>query len=221
MSTTRPGLFVTFEGIDGSGKTTQLRLLAQRLGELGHEVVVSCEPGGTAIGKQIRKILLDANNQELAPTAELLLYFAARAQNVEELILPSLDAGKIVLVDRFTDSTLAYQAAGRGLGEEVVLQLDRIACRGLKPDVTFLIDIDVETSLARARARNEQTVGEEAGQTRMDEQTVEFHRRVAAAYERLAARAAERFRRIDGRTSVEEVAAQVWSAFSPLLEHVR
>src|SRR5271167_3168874 len=119
------GKFITFEGIDGSGKTTQMRLLAERLRAEGQVVFETVEPGGTAVGQQIRRILLDSANQDLRPTAELLLYFASRAQNVEQCILPALQAGKIVLCDRFTDSTLAYQGYARGLGAETVLALDR------------------------------------------------------------------------------------------------
>src|ERR1700737_4329868 len=118
------GLFITFEGPDGSGKSTQLRLLAERLRNNGYEVLESVEPGGTPIGVQIRRILLDSANRELSATAELLLMFAARAQNVEQWIMPALAEGKIVLSDRFTDSTLAYQGAARGLGREVVMQID-------------------------------------------------------------------------------------------------
>jgi dTMP kinase len=127
-------LFITFEGMDGSGKTTQLRRLAAHLRALGRAVLETAEPGGTAIGTKIRQILLDARNQALSPTAELLLYFASRAQNVDESIQPALDRGEIVLADRFTDSTLAYQACARGLGADVVLALDEIACRGLRPE---------------------------------------------------------------------------------------
>ena len=120
------GVFITFEGPDGSGKSTQARLLAARLRASGYRILESVEPGGTPIGRQIRRILLDPANQELCPTAELLLMFAARAQNVEQWILPALAEGKIVLSDRFTDSTIAYQGAGRNLGFETVLDVDRI-----------------------------------------------------------------------------------------------
>src|SRR5580704_13067802 len=148
------GLFITFEGMDGSGKTTQMHLLAARLRGLGRTVLETAEPGGTPIGTKIRRILLDSANQELSPAAELLLYFASRAQNVDEWIAPALQRGEVVLADRFTDSSLVYQGYGRGLGAENVLALDRIACRGLKPNVTILVDIDAGTSLARAHARN-------------------------------------------------------------------
>ncbi len=205
------GLFLTFEGIDGSGKTTQMRRLAERLRARGRTVLETVEPGGTAIGRKIRHILLDAASQELSPTAELLLYFASRAQNVDEVILPALARGEIVLADRFTDSTLAYQGCGRGLGAEMVLALDRIACRGLKPDLTLLVDIDVETSLARARARNRAGA---SGETRMDEQSLEFHRKVYDAYHALAAREPQRVRLIDGSKSMDEVEQQIWAVVS-------
>ncbi len=216
MSTTSGGLFVSFEGCDGCGKTTQMRMLAARLKSKGRDVLETTEPGGTRIGAMIRRILLDSANQELCPTAELLLYFASRAQNVEEAIRPALAEGKIVLTDRFTDSTLAYQGFGRGLGERVVTDLDRIACRGLAPDVTLLIDIDLETSLARARQRNLDPI-----ERRMDEQAVEFHRRVREAYLAMAAREPGRFRIVDGRPDAARVAEAVWNAVAPALETLR
>jgi dTMP kinase len=205
------GLFISFEGLDGSGKTTQMRRLAKRLRARGHVVLETVEPGGTEIGGKIRQVLLDAANQELSPIAELLLYFASRAQNVDERIGPALRRGEIVLADRFTDSTLVYQGCGRGLGAETVLALDRIACRGLKPDLTLLVDIDVETSLARARARN---AAQPAGETRMDEQSLEFHRKVYEAYQALAAGEPERIRRIDGRAAIEEIELAIWDMVS-------
>jgi dTMP kinase len=215
MSTTEShrGLFITFEGMDGSGKTTQMRRLAERLRQAGHDVLESYEPGGTRIGTQVRRILLDAANQELCPTAELLLYFACRAQNVDEWILPALREGQVVLSDRFTDSTLVYQGVGRGLGTDVVLSLDRIACRGLVPDLTLLFDIGLETSLARAHSRN-RTVQASGGvaETRMDDQEVDFHRRVREAYIELAAGEPRRLVVIDGRPDVETVAGAVWEA---------
>lgn len=211
-SMAKRGLFLTFEGMDGSGKTTQMRLLAARLRKLGRSVVETVEPGGTAIGRKIRQILLDAANQELTPPAELLLYFASRAQNVDEVIQPALAEGSIVLADRFTDSSLVYQGCGRGLGVEAIAALDRIACRGLKPDLTLLVDIDVETSLARAHRRNS---AETSNETRMDEQTLDFHQRVYEAYQALAAREPERIQRIDGRATIVEIAAKIWEIVEP------
>src|SRR5438445_13827043 len=141
--TRKRGRFITFEGTDGCGKSTQMKILAARLRAEGSEVLETAEPGGTPIGRKIRSILLDSANQELSPTAELLLYFAGRAQNVDEWILPALDRGAIVLSDRFTDSTLAYQGAARGLGRDVVMTIHKIACRGLLPDITIYLDIDL------------------------------------------------------------------------------
>ncbi len=201
------GRFITFEGIDGSGKTTQLRLLAERLRAAGRDVFETAEPGGTEVGRQIRRILLDSANQDLRPTTELLLYFASRAQNVEQSILPALAAGKVVLSDRFTDSTLAYQGYARGLGAETVLTLDRIACQGLVPDLTLLIDLDLDTGIARTRTRN--ATGR-TSETRLDEESAEFHRRVREAYLTIARQHADRFRIIDGRGAAEDVAAKVW-----------
>jgi dTMP kinase len=201
------GRFITFEGIDGSGKSTQMRMLGERLRHERHDVIETVEPGGTAVGQQIRRILLDSANQDLRPSAELLLYFASRAQNVEQCIRPALSAGKIVLCDRFTDSTLAYQGYARGLGEETVLTLDRIACRGLTPDLTLLIDLDLETGLARAHRRNADAP---AAGTRMDDQSFEFHRKVREAYLALAKQHVGRFRIIDGRGTPDVIAAKVW-----------
>ncbi|HET9320655.1 MAG TPA: dTMP kinase [Bryobacteraceae bacterium] len=206
------GQFITFEGIDGSGKTTQMRLLVRRLQTQGREVLEAIEPGGTAVGRQIRHVLLDAANQDLRPTTELLLYFASRAQNVEQCILPALAAGQIVVCDRFTDSTLAYQGYARGLGAETVLALDRIACRGLAPDLTLLIDLDLDTALARAHKRNARGATDE---TRMDDQSREFHQKVRDAYLALAKQHAGRFRVIDGRGTPEEIAARVWESVAP------
>jgi len=220
MTEPHRGLFLTFEGIDGSGKTTQMHMLAARLREAGHEVLETYEPGGTPIGTQVRRILLDAANQELCATSELLLYFACRAQNVEQWILPALREGHIVLSDRFTDSTLVYQGVGRRLGRDVVLALDRIACQGLRPDLTLLVDIDLETSLARAHARNRTLQEEDEGfaETRMDDQEIDFHHRVRQAYAELAADEPRRFAVIDGRRDMETVAKAVWEAVAVRLK---
>jgi dTMP kinase len=211
MSTTKGrGLFVTFEGPDGSGKSTQARMLAARLRDQGRDVLESVEPGGTPIGQQIRRILLDPANKELTATAELLLMFAARAQNVEQWILPALAQGKIVVSDRFTDSSIAYQGAGRRLGWEKVLEVDRIACQGLVPDLTLCIDIDSETGLARAQSRG-------GLETRLEEQAIEFHKRAREAYHQLARREPRRFRLIDGNGTPEAIAAKVSHEFDALV----
>jgi dTMP kinase len=214
LSTTKRGLFITFEGPEGSGKSTQLRILAARLRAEGRTILETVEPGGTAIGMQIRRVLLDSKNQELRPTTELLLMFAARAQNVDELILPALSRGEIVLCDRFTDSSLVYQGAARGLGSEVVYEVDRIACRGLVPDLTIVIDIDTELGLERAHGRNRKTQDVE---TRLDEQAIDFHRKVRDAYLHLAADEPGRVKLVDGSRSEEIVHKDVWDAVLAVL----
>jgi dTMP kinase len=203
------GRFLTFEGMDGCGKTTQLRLLAQHLREHGRQVVETVEPGGTEIGRQIRRILLNPVNTAIQPRAELLLYFASRAQNVDEVIRPALHAGSIVLCDRFTDSTLVYQGCGRGLDAATVLDLDRIACQGLRPATTVLIDIDLETSLNRAKRRNERSGQSES---RIDDESAAFHEDVRKGYLALAAAEPARFVVIDGRAGVGEVARSIREA---------
>jgi dTMP kinase len=203
------GHFLTFEGMDGCGKTTQIRLFAQYLRERGRDVVETVEPGGTETGRQIRRILLDPANTAIQPRTELLLYFASRAQNVDEVIRPALDAGNVVLCDRFTDSTLVYQGCGRGLDSSVVLDLDRIACRGLRPETTVLIDIDLETSLGRAKRRNERYGQSES---RIDEENTTFHESVRKGYLALAAAEPDRFVVIDGRASIGDVARHLREA---------
>jgi dTMP kinase len=208
---TQRGLFITFEGMDGSGKTTQMHRLAARLRAMGRTVLETSEPGGPPIATQIRRILLDSANAALSPMTELLLYFASRAQNVDEWILPALERGEIVLSDRFTDSSLVYQGCGRGLGADTVMELDRVACRGLKPDLTILVDVDAESSLARARARN---AAEPHCETRMDDQSLEFHGKVYDAYHALAAAEPERVKVVNGRTDMDEIERAVWEIVS-------
>ena len=204
MTEQRRGRFLTFEGGEGSGKSTQLRLLAGRLRAQGREVVETVEPGGTEIGNQIRRILLDRANTHLCSIPEMLLYFAARAQNLEQLILPALERGAVVLADRYTDSTLAYQGAGRGLGEDLVFQLHHLACRDIWPEITIYIDIDPETGLARRRATDEVN--------RLDVEALEFHRRVRETYLCLATRFPNRIKVIDGSRDIETVAGGIWAA---------
>jgi dTMP kinase len=205
------GVFITFEGMDGSGKTTQMQRLAARLRAMGRNVIETAEPGGPPIGVKIRRILLDSANQELSPATEVLLYFASRAQNVDEWILPALERGDVVLSDRFTDSSTVYQGCGRGLGLETIEALDRVACRGLKPDLTLLVDIDAETSLARAHARN---AAEPNPETRMDEQSIDFHRKVYDAYHALAAREPGRVKIVDGRAGIDAIEREIWKIVS-------
>lgn len=214
---TSRGLFITFEGNEGSGKSTQMRMLVERLRAAGHDVLESQEPGGSPIGQKIRAVLLDPANTELSATAEMLLMFAARAQNVDQWIRPALAKGTIVVSDRFTDSTLAYQGAGRGLGAEVVLEVDRVACRGLVPDLTICVDIDVEEGLQRAHSRNRET---DATETRLDEEEVGFYKKARAAYHRLAEEESSRFKLVDGSPAPDAVAAEVWKLVADRLSGV-
>src|SRR3954454_23336467 len=197
--------------MDGSGKTTQMHRLAERLRAQGRSVLETVEPGGPPIAQKIRRILLDSANQELSPTTEILLYFASRAQNVDEWINPALGRGEIVLSDRFTDSSLVYQGVGRSLGIKAVPELEKVACRGLKPDLTILVDVDAEASLARARARN---AAEPHCETRMDDQSLDFHRAVFRAYHELADAEPERVKIVNGRAGIDEIEREIWSIVS-------
>lgn len=196
------GWFVTFEGVDGSGKTTQLRLLAESLRREGHTVVETREPGGTPIAEKIRSLLLDPANTAMTPRAELLLYEAARAQHVEEVIRPALERGEIVLCDRFTDATLAYQGYGRGFPLEELRRLNAFATDGLQPDLTFLFDVDWETSRERVGSRGQ-------GQDRLEGEAEVFHRRVRAGYQHLAAQETARIVLLDGSHSAAVIQSDI------------
>ena len=209
------GFFITFEGADGSGKSTQMRLFAERLRREGFTVVETAEPGGTRIGGAIRAILLNPENHDLSPMAEMLLYFAARAQNVDELLLPAIGRGEIVLSDRWTDSTYAYQGHGRELGTGVVVELDRVACRGHQPDLTVWVDIELEAGLSRARARNAETGA--SAESRMDEQARDFYMRVREGYVELQRLHPARVKRVDGGGTPDEVAERVWAVWKEFL----
>ncbi len=209
------GLFLTFEGTEGSGKTTQMRLLVERLRKLGYPVVENQEPGGTAIGRQIRQVLLDPANRAMASMTELLLMFASRAQAAHEIIAPALERNDIVVSDRFTDSTLAYQGAARRIGFETVREAHRLALGPLVPDLTLCIEVHLEEGLARAHRRN-------AGQahvreSRIDEEAMAFHCRVLEGYRQIAAAESSRFRMVDGSGDPNDVAELVWAEVEPLL----
>jgi len=198
------GKLITFEGIDGCGKSTQMRLLGQYLTERGVAVVSTREPGGTELGRKVRSALLDGGAGSVEPLAELLLYAADRAQHVRRVILPALAEGKVVLSDRFYDATTVYQGYARGFDLELVNQLNELATGGLKPDLTLLFDLDVETGLKRTMRRGDGTGVTEAGPDRLDQEPVEFHERVRQAYLDIAAREPQRFRIIPSAGPVEK-----------------
>lgn len=198
--------FITFEGIEGSGKSTQILALRQQLESRGHRVLATREPGGCPIADAIRAILLDSANHTLVPRAELLLYAAARAQHIEQIVRPALAEGTIVLCDRFADATTAYQGGGRRLDADLVKGLNAIATAGLLPDLTLLFDMPVELGLSRARRRNQLDPLLDEGRFEMEE--LDFHERVRTAYLALTEHES-RFRIIDATGPVEQVAARV------------
>jgi dTMP kinase len=195
--------FITFEGIEGCGKSTQMALLAERLGP---RAVVTREPGGTAIGRAVRHVLLDPMSHGMAPVTELLLYFADRAQNVAEVIQPALAEGRVVLCDRYVESSLAYQGYGRGLPAEAIRQLAALATAGLRPDVIVLLDVPVEVGLAR--------VGRRGGRDRLESEEIEFHERVLAGYEALRGEEPDRWMRFDGCAPPDAVFEDLWSGLA-------
>jgi len=216
MKRSMKGKLITFEGVEGCGKTTQMNLICHELDSRGKAYIRTREPGGTRIGEQIRKILMDPQNTDLSDMAELLLYIADRAQHVARRILPALNQGLLVVCDRFMDATVAYQGDGRGLNRSHILRLNQIATDGLKPDLTLLIDIPVEIGLERARKRNkDQGIGHSEG--RFEEEAVDFHNRVRTGYLHLAELEPERFKVIDGRLSPEASHRQILSLMEPLL----
>ncbi len=202
--------FITFEGIEGCGKTTQLKLLARRLANEGHRVTVTREPGGCPIADQIRNILLNADNGEMRPMTELLLYAAARAQHVNEVVAPALEGGGIVLCDRFTDATMAYQGYGRKLDLDVIGQLNRLAAAKVRPDVTLLLDCPAEVGLKRALARINSTDGPK--EERFEMESLRFHRRVRDGYLTLARKEPARFVIIDAAGEIGEIEAAIAAA---------
>jgi len=205
-----PGKFITFEGLDGCGKTTQINKLASALRHQGHQVVITREPGGTPIGEKIRAVLLDSRTSGLAPMAELALMFASRAQQIQEVILPNIKSGKIVLCDRFTDSSEAYQGGGRHLGSKNVLALHHIICGGLQPDLTILLVSDVNASVQRARNRNQRAPADEG---RFEKETADFFRRVLKAYLAIAQREPQRVVKIKAAQSIADVHKEVLKVF--------
>ena len=201
--------FITFEGGDGSGKSTQLKLLADYLSGRGRQVICTREPGGTNLGKMIRRVLLEAGDEKIFPETELFLYLADRAQHVREVVSPALAAGKIVLCDRFTDSTLAYQGYGREVDLAMLDQLNRMASGGVVPDLTFLLDCPPELGLSRTAAR---MVTQKSGgrrEDRFERKEREFHDRVRRGFLELARKDVQRIRLLDAQRSVEDLHREI------------
>lgn len=199
-------LFITFEGIDGSGKTTQLRLLHEYLRHRGIDTVVAREPGGTEVGEAIRQILLHSGTQDLKPLSELLLYYASRHQNLCQNILPALERGQWVLCDRYADASLAYQGYGRGLDLNFIEQLNQAVIGQRLPNLTLLIDLDPATALARARQRNQERAVDEG---RFEMEALSFFERVREGYLTIARKSPGRFRIVSGELSVENAHQEI------------
>jgi len=209
-----PGLFVSFEGGEGSGKTTQLKALLAHLRSAGRDVVETRDPGGTPIGKQIRSLLLDREHAGMAPAAELLLYAASRAQLVHEVIRPALSRGQIVLCDRFADSTVAYQGYGRGLDLDLIARLNALATAGLRPDLTFLLDLDPAVGLQRATRR---VTERQEPHDRIEGEGLAFHQRVREGYRAIAAAEPDRVIVLDALRGMTEIEAQIRGRMNGLL----
>jgi dTMP kinase len=209
------GVFVTFEGMEGCGKTTQVKRLARRLQALGVPVIVTLEPGGTRIGKNIRRVLLDSKNKALTPLSELMLYAADRAQHVQEIIKPGLRAGKWVLCDRFSDATVVYQGAARGQDGKLIRLLNKVVTEGIRPHVTFLLDCPVEMGIKRALGRDMK------GQDRFEKEALSFHRKVRNGYLELARKNKERFVILDATGSRKDIEAEILRHLAPFLGRSR
>lgn len=201
--------FITFEGGDGSGKTTQLKALEGYLTERGKSCIATREPGGTSLGNLIRQVLLEVGKQPITSPTELFLYLADRAQHIHEVIIPAIKQGKVILCDRHTDSTLAYQGYGRGIDLGLLRSFNDIANQGIKPDLTFLFDCPVEIGLSRTAQRQSQATTGAGREDRFEREKVEFHERVREGFLELARAEPHRFRIIDATRSVEEIAREI------------
>jgi dTMP kinase len=209
-----PGLFVSFEGGEACGKSTQVARLVEKLESIGRQVIAIREPGSTRAGEAIRNLLLHSEQGlNLTPAAELLLFGASRAQLIEEVIRPALHAGKIVLADRFTDSTTVYQGIARGIGLKFIREMEEFVCAGLRPAVTFLLDLDLET----IRNRRLRRVRPVSSPDRMEELPPEFHQKVREGYLQLAREFAERIKIVDAARSADEVEAAIWKEINAIL----
>ena len=207
------GIFISFEGIEGTGKSTQSRLLTEHLRGKGYRVVQTMEPGGTKISMKIRELLLSLDSREMDHVTELLLYNAARVQHIKEVIEPAIERGDVVITDRFSDSTVAYQGFARGIDLQLIDSLDRIATNKLSPDITILLDIDVKTGLARNRALNKND--------RLELEDISFHEKVRKGFIQIAAREPERVRLVDCSESLDEVHRKVVEIIAGFLEGLK
>ena len=213
------GLFITFEGPDGAGKTSQLQLLASYIKKLGYDLVTTREPGGTKISDKIRSLLLDPVHTELTDQTEILLYAASRAQLVHELILPSLEQGKIVLCDRFIDASIAYQAYGLGKSKEMVEQINSFASSRLTPDRTYLLNLSPEAGRVRLEQRKHKEFGNELD--RIEQKNIEYHQRVYDGFQQLAHEHQERIKVIDADKNIEAIAKEVQQDFQQLISKIK
>ena len=204
------GTFISFEGIEGTGKSTQARLLARALAEAGHAVLLTAEPGGTELGQRVRSILLDVRHAGMDPVTELLLYAAARRQHLSEVILPALAEGRVVITDRFSDSTMAYQGYARGLDRELIASLDTWVTGGRKPHLTLLLDTEVETGLRRNRQAEKVD--------RLELEDVAFHRRVREGFRKIHEEEPERVLLVEGKDGIEDTHAAILSFVEDFLE---
>ena len=205
----KKGLFISLEGIEGTGKTTQASLVNEFLHQQGYDSIITEEPGGTFIGSRIRDILLSVQHTEMDPVTELLLYFADRAQHIRELIQPALEARKIVITDRFTDSTLAYQGYGRGIDIDFIIEIDRISTSCMRPDITLLLDLDAEEGLRRNKRINKED--------RLELEDVAFHKKVRAGYLELATREPDRIKLIEATEDIGNIQRKIQKIITDLL----
>ena len=207
----RNNMFITLEGIEGSGKTTQIKNIVEFLENKGYDCVVTREPGGTKIGEKIRSILLDPENRNMEPACELLLYFSDRVQHIKELINPALSEGKTIICDRFFDATLVYQGYARGLSIDLIIKLHQMIAYGLKPDITILLDLLPEIGLSRAWEQIDNG-SRSGGETRFEKETLLFHEKIRAGYLELARLEPKRFRVIDASKNKDQVKQQIINA---------
>jgi len=203
------GLFITFEGTDGSGKTTQIRLVEEYIKKTGREVVLSREPGGTRVSELIRDLILSPENTEIVPLTETILYAASRAQHIAQVIKPAIEAGKVVICDRFVDSSYAYQGGGRGVDLKIIADINRLAIEGMIPDITFFLDIEPDIAIER---RINAT-----GADRIEQENIDFHRRVYSGYKKMASLYPDRIKTIDANRTIQEISSEINEYLNELL----